>query len=151
MRSSFAFSTSTLLMLFLPFFSGLAADSALPSVTVRNLPRPGAFQIENIGPPVRLSGEVHIEQQVGRQWQELAPVIHLIESCWASVTQECPEIDPHKVITPVPWSGFSCSVQCPTKCKKNAYLGPGTFRFVLTTCDKSRKFYSDPFTLPTQQ
>jgi hypothetical protein len=125
-----------------------STESGTSSVVLRNLAKAGAFQIDNSGPPVRLSAEVHIEQRVKGIWQSRYPVIHLMESCASPAPEECIELGQGKILTPAPWTGFTCSVQCITKCKKNAYLGPGVFRFVLSACDKSGKFYGDPFTLP---
>jgi hypothetical protein len=129
--------------------AALSTDAAEP-VRVRNLPEAGALQIENSGPAVRLNREIHIEQLEKGQWQQRSPIIHLAESCTEPATAGCVDVKQGETITPVKWSGFTCRAQCPTKCKKNAYLGPGEFRFVVSTCDKSTKFYSEVFSLPEQ-
>jgi hypothetical protein len=49
---------------------------------------------------------------------------------------------------PVPWTGLVCGGQCGMTCRANAYLGPGQCRFVVTTCDRKRRFYGPTFTLP---
>lgn len=129
--------------------TALLTDSG-ESVRVRSLPLAGAFQVENIGPTVRLSRDIHIEQQENGKWEQRSTIIHLVQNCSKSELKDCVDLGQGETITPVKWSGFTCSAQCPTKCKKNAYLGPGIFRFVVSTCDKSSKFYSEPFSLPEQ-
>jgi hypothetical protein len=124
----------------------------MQNVTIRNLDMPGAFEIENTGDDTELDSQVTIERKEGEEWRPLPSHIQLqlIENCETKKTSpsSCLKLGKGEKIAPVPWTGFSCRVQCFKACRKNGYLGPGTFRFVVSSCDKKQKFYSPDFNLP---
>lgn len=121
------------------------------NVSIRNLDMLGGFEIENTGDDTELDGRVSIERKEGEEWRPLPNHIQLelIENCDAKKTSAtCLNLRKGEKISPVPWTGFSCNVQCFKACRKNGYLGPGTFHFVVSSCDKKQKFYSPDFNLP---
>lgn len=121
------------------------------NVTIHNLNALGSFEIENTGDDTELDAKVSIERKEGEKWTPLPSHIQLelIENCdTKKTTPSCLSLNKGEKISPVPWTGFSCNVQCFKACRKNGYLGPGTFRFVVSSCDKKQKFYSPDFNLP---
>lgn len=114
-------------------------------------------------PPVSLSSRLVVEREEGGKFVP-APVqnLYLVERCGgggpvptcvtikekcdAQMTNGCSGAT-FKI---EPWSGMSCSSQCAAACDKNVYLGAGTYRFVATTCDGSKRIESPPFTMPAR-
>jgi hypothetical protein len=45
---------------------------------------------------------------------------------------------------------MSCSGQCNEHCKKNEYLGPGTFRLVAFSCTGGATIHGPPFQLAAE-
>jgi hypothetical protein len=118
---------------------------------IRNLNPPGAFEVENTGDAIELSWTVGVEQKVGEAWESrVVEELRLVEQCDPPPTTRCRNLDKGVKIRPIPWTGFSHTAQCQTSARANIYLGPGTFRFVVTSCDGSRKYYSEGFTLPAK-
>jgi len=121
------------------------------TVVINNLNTIGAFEIENTGDDIELDGRVRIERKEGDEWRPLPNYIELslIEKCEEQKTSSCMTLSKGGKMSPVPWTGFSCKIQCFKACRKDAYLGPGTFRFVVSSCDQKQKFYGSEFELPT--
>lgn len=118
------------------------------SVVVRPLADPGSFEIRNSGAEIELASAVEVEQLQDGEWRHPRTKLTLAESCPKAAMASCVTLARDAVLHPVAWTGFSCSSQCETRCKKNVYLGPGTFRFVVLSCDRKRRFESDSFRLP---
>lgn len=113
------------------------------AVEVKNLDKPGAFEVRTNGIAVASRGE--IEELVGQKWIVAVPY-RLFEKCPEKLSQSC--ITGKDKILPVPWTGYSCSSQCEVPCKKNVYRGPGEFRLVVFSCDRKRRFESPVFKMP---
>lgn len=128
-----------------------ALDGAAPyppprgNVEVRLLGKPGAFQIANMGDEIDLSRDVIVERNGDGG---TAVTLQLIDTCGAPDAGACVSIPARGTFTPVAWTGTSCDSQCPRPCRANVYLGPGTFRFVVKSCDGRRHWESAWFSLP---
>jgi len=130
-----------------------AADDA--SVVVRNLSLPGAFEVENRGPDIELAWAVTVQRQLkGRelngQWSDEVTDLTLSEKCEASPRAGCVPLPRGAKRAPVRWNGLTCGSQCAATCRANIYLGPGRFRFVVSSCDGKRKFFGAAFEMPTR-
>lgn len=65
------------------------------------------------------------------------PGFRLLTSC-DDAPPACIELAPGKALRPVPLSGMSCSSQCNATCFANGWIGPGTLRLSVDTCDGKR-------------
>jgi hypothetical protein len=120
------------------------------SVVVRNLSLPGAFEIENRGPDIELAWAVTIQRELKGEWSDHATDLTLIEKCGQSPPSGCVPLPHGAKLRPARWNGLTCGSQCAATCRANLYLGPGRFRFVVTSCDGKRKFRGPAFELPSQ-
>jgi hypothetical protein len=100
------------------------------------------------GSPISLTTQLFVEKQTGSGWITVASNLTLAEECPAGALPMCTGLNAGATLRPVRWTGFSCSGQCAGHCKKNVYLGPGTFRLTALTCDRTVSFHSAPFHLP---
>lgn len=137
------------------------AGSALArSIEIRNRISPGAFEVINTSAvPVELAWQVQVEWQVDGRWTSRGVRdLHLIDRCGALQQEPCAVLAAGQVLRPVPWTGFDCASQCgpavrregtapAMSCVRNATL-PGTYRFVLSTCDQTTRFEGPAFELP---
>ena len=109
------------------------ADPA-PAVTITNL-GPGRFVIDG---KAKLRTAASIEGLRDGKWTpvsqyfDLGAGYRLVDTCSAK-TSDCVELA--GTLTPVPWSGMTCSSQCNMSCRANAPLPAGDYRLVVTTCD----------------
>ncbi len=125
------------------------ADRIAEPVLVRNLQQPGTFEVDNTGPAIQLWSQVKLQRFQNGQWQEEQGTnLFLAESCGWNQQPVCQTLPQGAKLHPFPWNGLSCGGQCPMVCRANDFLGPGQFRFVVTTCDRKRSFYGPAFTLP---
>ena len=128
------------------------ASSALQQgaepVAVRNLPQPGAFEVENRGPDIELSGAVTIQRYVKGEWEDAVTDLTLIEKCGEGPRRGCVPLARGAKLHPIRWNGLTCGTQCAATCRANIYLGPGRFRFVVSSCDGKRKFTGVAFEMP---
>jgi hypothetical protein len=130
---------------------GCAAQSAEAGVRVSNLAASGAFEVRNDGSSeVSLAREVTVEQLSEGRWERADVAIELLEKCGVASVGKCVKLAAGAVLRPVPWNGFSCAPQCPGPCRANVYMGPGTFRFVVSTCDRKHRLPGPAFTIPAQ-
>jgi len=121
------------------------------AVILANLPSRGAFEVRNTGStPVSLAREVILERQSGKSSTREAVSVALVDTCAAAPTDGCVMLSAAVILRPVPWNGFSCAPQCPGSCRANVYLGPGTFRFVAQTCDRTQRFVGPWFELTSR-
>lgn len=119
---------------------------AKETVIVRNLPKPGAFEIQNQGPSLSLSSQIIVQRMEEGTWADAATDVYLSPTCeWNPPT--CRTLDHGATLRPIPWNGMSCGGQCPMSCRANVFLGPGQFRFVVTSCDRKQHFYSPVFAI----
>ena len=121
------------------------------AVLVRNLATPGAFEVENSGADIELARKVSIQRYANGKWSDEVTDTALIERCGPPAPSECFHLAHGARFRPVMWNGLTCGSQCPATCRANIYLGPGRFRFVVSTCDGKRTFAGPAFQLPTQQ
>ncbi len=106
----------------------------------------GEIQLVNRGAAIQLSSEVKVEQMVDGKWQQ-TPVanLYLISSCTQSPAPACVLLAANASLRPVPWRGNYCSSQCMANCNLDGPVPPGTYRYVVTSCDRKRRFYSAAF------
>ena len=130
--------------------SSQAAKRKDPNETIllRNLDTPGAFELENRGPAIALYSEVVVQRLENGIWQDEVANVTLTDFCVWDPKPGCQTFEHSAKFRPVPWTGLVCGGQCGMTCRANAYLGPGQCRFVVTTCDRKRRFYGPTFTLP---
>ena len=126
----------------------LPAGCAEPAVKVTNLAKPGSVSVSNSGPAIQVKRRIVIEQKSAGKWVPTDAYYDLIGYCGDAAKQDCRELK-RGTIEVVPWNGYSCSGQCVRPCRSNSYLGPGTFRFVVVTCDGKQRFEGAPFELPS--
>lgn len=131
-------------------FSGtvlsLIAMAADP-VVIRNLDKPGKFEVENTGPDISLRSRVEVQKHRGGVWAAVASDVRLEEACSAEAPGQCRVLKTGGKIQPLAYDGFTCNSKCPPGCKGNAYLGPGEFRIVIHSCDGQRRFLGPAFGL----
>ena len=114
------------------------APPPTPSVIITS-PMPGELAIEATK-PVKIASSATIEHQVDGKWSavpdlDLGKGYRLVERCGGAAPPACIDLAPGAPLHPAPFRGFSCSSQCNEECGKNIWLGPGSFRLVVRTCD----------------
>ncbi len=57
-------------------------------------------------------------------------------------------IDVTTPLQPVAWTGLDCSAQCNHSCRANRWVGPGTFRLVVLSCDGATSTAGPAFEVP---
>jgi hypothetical protein len=128
---------------------GLAAIPGAASTTkIRALSVPGEFEVQASGTAVRLATALSVQKKTPAGWVVVQTNLTLIERCERDPPPACVDLKAGATIHPVRWTGWSCSGQCPGHCKKNVYRGPGTFRIVGTSCDKTVEIDGESFDLP---
>jgi hypothetical protein len=124
----------------------------VPNVTVTNGASPGAFSLRNEGSRgEELARDVAVERRNGELWERMNAPVELIQSCDQARGASCMTLPAGATWRPIGWNGFSCGPQCPSSCRANIYLGPGTYRFVVNSCDRTRQFTGPPFELPAER
>lgn len=121
-----------------------------PSITVNLGQRFGEFIVINHGAGTSLQSTVIIEERSGGKWIHI-PVsnMELRKSCLpTSSYPECIELAADSTLRPVPWTGRYCYSQCPNACRLDGPAPPGTYRFVITSCDGKHTYASPPFKKP---
>jgi hypothetical protein len=126
----------------------LIGATAPPRVEIRNLEHAGAFEIQVNGSTVSLATQAHMEKRTDAGWVTVSTSLIILDECPAAAPPSCINVRADAPLRPVPWTGYSCSGQCNDECKKNVYLGPGTFRLTVFSCDHRETFHSPPFHLP---
>ncbi len=126
-------------------------------MVIRNLPgqdRWVSVVVENHGAPRTLSKSVQVEKQVDGVWSARGGEVQvdLVERCGfsPSIAAACIDVGAGAKFTAAPWNGWACGGQCPDPCRMNDYMGPGTFRFVVESCDRKERFEGPPFQLPSE-
>lgn len=132
---------------------GLVWAGTLPDKTIiiTNLAAPGAATVTNNGGHLKLRRGLIVEEKTNRTWRATNASCTVSNNCGEAYMSACRDMTPHATVTLVPWNGFSCSGQCEESCDKNEYLGPGTFRFVVVTCDGKQRFEGPAFELPAKR
>jgi hypothetical protein len=118
------------------------------TVIIRNLDMPGMVEVENRGPAINLRSQLIVQQMDQGAWHDGAIDLLLSETCVWNPQPGCQTMAHGAKLRPVRWNGMSCSGQCPQGCRATIYLGPGSFRFVVTTCGGKQRFFGPPFTMP---
>jgi len=129
-----------------------SAASAAPPL-VLTLVGPSAVEIA-ASAPTRVTSRASIERVDERgqgadvsQHFDVGAGYRLVESCDGAAPARCVDLAAGGALRPVPFQGFDCAAQCNRSCRANTWVGPGTFRFVVSTCDGARAA-SPTFTLP---
>lgn len=117
------------------------------SVILHNLSAPGSFAVENRGSDITLARPVIVQREQAGRWTDETTDLALLESC-GQAGGACLTLPAGAKLNPLPWNGLVCASQCAQGCRANIYLGPGRFRFVLSSCDGRRQFHGPPFDLP---
>lgn len=140
-----------------PAIAGTASVAPKPVATARpakDAPKvvttiigPGQLEVEANG--VSLASDVVIDGKGRGETSAFKPVITnepylLAESCGARPAPGACSTPDHP-IHPVAWTGMTCGSQCPTGCRANVPVGPGTFRFVVSSCDRKTTYPSPEF------
>lgn len=132
-----------------------AAAPSAPALTLTNL-ETGAFEIGNPGRDAReVAVTAALQRREGDSWADVPGLdanlgYRLVETCPApeAAPPACVRLGAGAVLRPVPWQGLSCSAQCNGTCRANAWLGPGTFRLAVRSCDGGAVTVGPPFELP---
>jgi hypothetical protein len=119
-------------------------------VVVRNGEKPGAVIIENHGPPLALASKALVERKRGAEWIASPVLFDLVRACVAGKVPDSIDLPSGATLKPVPWTGYTCSGQCPRSCRSNHYAGEGIFRFVFFRADHSERFTGPEFALPAE-
>ncbi len=123
----------------------IAGSSHAQSVSIRNLPPPGAFEVVSEGDEVSLSSRVQVQRLINGAWQNEPSDIRLVQYCIPPQVPPCVTLHDGEHLRPPPWNGLTCASQCPTGCRANITLPPGTFRFVVTLCSGDKSFAGPAF------
>jgi hypothetical protein len=118
------------------------------TVLVRNLSRPGSFEVENLGPDIELAWAVAVHRHLQGEWSDEVTDLTLIQKCGQTPPAGCVPLAHGAKLRPVRWNGLTCGSQCAATCRANLYLGPGQFRFVVSSCDGKHKFPGPAFEMP---
>ena len=117
---------------------------------VRNLFPAGSFEIENQGPDIELTWAVAIQRYADGQWTDAVTDLTLAKACGRGPESGCVRLAHSAKIRPERWNGLTCGSQCPAPCRANVYLGPGRFRFVVSSCDRRHQFMGPAFGMPAE-
>ena len=125
----------------------VAGSTYAQSVSVRNLTPPGAFEVVSEGGEVSLSPRVQVQRLFNGAWHNADTDVQLACSSYDLQTPACVTLRDGEHLRPPPWNGSSCASQaeCPTGCRGNIFLPPGTFRFVVTLCSGGKSFAGPAF------
>ncbi len=127
-----------------------ASSAEQGTVVVRSLSPPGSFEVENQGPDIELAWTVTVQRYVDGQWTDTVTDLALAEACGQAPGSGCVRLAHSTKIRPKPWNGLTCGSQCPAACRANVYAGPGRFRFVVSSCDRRKKFTGPAFEMPAE-
>jgi hypothetical protein len=118
-----------------------------PEIAIRNI-EPTRALIENRGGRVRsLRRSLTIEQQFEGAWQDAGlNGLSLQPGERGQASQACISVPPGGTIPIGPWDGRTCHGEC----RQSYYMGPGTFRYVVASCDGTERIAGPPFELPTE-
>ena len=121
-------------------------SAAEPPMEVRLTKGFGAFRLINHGPAVQLASAVEVERQVDGRWTSTGVSnLYLVPKCMIGVTSKCVTLPAGGPLEPVAWRGNYCYSQCPVPCDLDSPVPAGTYRFVVSTCDRKQHFASPPF------
>ena len=121
------------------------AEPAGNPLAIRNLPPPGAFEVLNSGPDLRLGAKVRVERLWRGVWTKLVADVKLVAVCGQENPAPCIGLPSGATLRPPPWNGFSCGSQCPASCRANVLAGPGTYRFGVEICGAGEVVFGAPF------
>lgn len=128
-----------------------AGADPTPAVTITN-GKPGEFKLDAKS-AVKLKTLASIEMLRDGKWTnvsdrfDLGDGYRLVERCDGK-PGACLDLAAGASLSPVPWTGYSCSSQCNKSCDKNVQYGEGDYRLVVTSCDGKATFTGPTFHLP---
>jgi len=106
----------------------------------------GEFSVRTLGDAVSLNTSVAIEQKTNGKWARVNVTnLYLRESCDASQPPQCRRLEANSKVTAVRWRGNFCWSQCPAHCRLDGPAPPGTYRFVVTSCNGKQMIASPEF------
>ena len=123
----------------------VAGAAHAQSVSVRNLVPPGTFEVVNEGGEVSLSSRVQVQGLYKGAWINMGGDVRLVRSCDIPQIPDCITLHRGEGLQPLPWTGYSCSSQCPIGCRANKIYPPGTFRFIVVSCSGDKSFAGPAF------
>jgi hypothetical protein len=139
-----------LLFIFAIACSSASADPS-PAVQIKN-GKPGEFTL-TASSTVELQTVASIEMLRDGKWIDISKGFdvgdgyRLIAGCGGK-PDKCMTLAKGGSLSPVPWSGYSCSSQCNKTCDKNVQYGEGDYRLVVTSCDGKQTFTGPAFHMP---
>jgi hypothetical protein len=106
----------------------------------------GEFSVRSQGTAASLNSAVTVERKVEGKWVRMDVTnLYLRSACDGSTPPRCQRLDANATLKAAPWTGRFCSSQCPSSCRLDGPAPPGTYRFVITTCDGKETFVSAEF------
>jgi hypothetical protein len=106
----------------------------------------GEFRVVNRGTAIRLNSAVKVQRKVGSGWEDAeVSNLYLIPACQANAVPGCVSLAAKASLQPVAWRGNYCSAQCMSNCNLDGPVPPGTYRYVVTSCDHKHQFVSAAF------
>ena len=106
-----------------------------------------ALRLANTGTePLELAAQVAIEREEAGRWAPVEDVgrVTVRPSCEVEAPP-CTTLAPGVELFPPSWLGTVGDAQC--ACEPCTPVGPGRYRFVVSSCDGARRFTGDPFAL----
>ncbi len=106
----------------------------------------GAFSVTNPGAAASLASAVKVQRLADGKWVDANVTnLYLIETCGAAPPPVCRKLAPKEKVKALPWTGRFCASQCPGSCRLDGPAPPGTYRFVVKSCDGKETFVSPEF------
>lgn len=122
------------------------ATSAFSQIEIQLPGKFGEFRVINRGEAIQLNSNVKVQQKTTGGWQD-APVsnLRLGVTCEVGTATECTTLVAGASLQPPSWTGSYCSSQCLSNCNLDGPAPPGTYRYVISSCDGKRRFVSPAF------
>src|SRR5262249_54240648 len=98
------------------------------------------------GAAVALAPRVFVEQRDGTDWHDVHGIAELsLRPDCEHPAPDCVNLVPGAELLPPSWLGTTGDAQC--VCTRWAPVPAGTYRFVLRTCDGTKRYLGEPFEL----
>ena len=131
--------------------STAAADAT--DVQILLGPNFGDFSVINYGDTVSLRSRVEVQQLVAGAWQDRGVQrLYILASCPPDFKPlpACRPIGRNETVVAIPWTGFVCHSQCQAMCAGEGKAWPGTYRYVIRSCDGKQSIASATFIVPNR-
>jgi len=123
-------------------------DRADEPIAVCNLASSGEFEVRNQSDqPVEVLTLGEIETRTDENsWAVTTALVYLTDDCGQGPPKaRCMTLAPRATFRPWPWRGFTCSGQCGPTCPGDHQLYGWPLRFVVVSCDGTRRYAGPPF------